>query len=84
MFQERLYQEINDNNILLTDDQFEYDQNIYKVALEKHNLNCTHNHRKCTACDGIGYFYLSDHRLIQCERCNGKGQRMNGDRNQKY
>ena len=73
MYQENLFKEINDQQAAITDDQFAYDQNLYKVALEKHNLKPAHKHKKCAACDGIGYFYLSDHRLIQCERCQGKG-----------
>jgi hypothetical protein len=73
MSQEKFFQEMVEQQVSITDEQFEYDQYICKVALESHNLNCTPDHKKCTACDGIGYFYLSNHRLIQCEKCHGKG-----------
>ena len=73
MSQENSFQETVEQQVFITDEQYEYDQVIYKVALESHKLNRTPRHKKCTACDGIGYFYLSNHRLIQCERCHGKG-----------
>ena len=67
------YHQIIDQSFLNSDDRFEYDYNICKVALEKFAFNCNCIDNKCSACDGVGYFYLSDNRLIQCERCNGKG-----------
>ena len=68
-----LFNEITNRNRMHQDDLFEYDHSMYKVALEKYNFEHVYGNHKCSACDGIGYFYLSDHRLIQCERCNGKG-----------
>ena len=55
---------------LVTDEHAQY---ICKVALEKYNFNHIYSNNKCNFCDGIGYFYLSDDRLIQCEKCDGKG-----------
>ena len=67
------FRQVIDQNFLYPEDHFEYDHNICKVALEKYSFNKYYTNNKCSACDGIGYFYLSDNRLIQCERCNGKG-----------
>ena len=59
-------------NIFNEDNMPDPDQYNHQIKLELNKFNFTEN--KCDSCDGVGYFYLSDHRLFQCEKCNGEGR----------